>query len=308
MGIIAVAGGTGSIGRTIVEALVERGAHDVFVLTRKARESDNVKFLAVDYGDVNGIAQALEEARVDTVICAFGMESDAISQAQINLIHAAERSTVTKRFMVSGYDMLFKDEQMTWLPIARWARDADKAVAATNLEHTRVVNGLFLDYYGIPHWKSYLKPWINGVHVPGKWAVLPGDGLSPINFVTTKDMARFVTRLMDSSGWKPVSFIAGQTTTFKEICEIAERARGERFFVQYESLESLRNGRISFPEFVETGLEGSGQSTESIFAMFHLTSATGGYTITSDDTLDRRFPDIHITTAEEVIESSWRGR
>ena len=35
MGIIAVAGGTGSVGQTIVEALVAHGKHNILILTRK---------------------------------------------------------------------------------------------------------------------------------------------------------------------------------------------------------------------------------------------------------------------------------
>ncbi|KAB8070676.1 hypothetical protein BDV29DRAFT_197865 [Aspergillus leporis] len=308
MRIVAVAGGTGSVGQTIVEALVAYDKHKVVVLTRKARTpSNNVTFLEVDYGDVGGMSKSLEAANVETVICAFGMESDAISKAQVNLIRAADMSASTKRFVISGYDMLFKEEHTSWLPTAKWAFEANHAVEKTNLEYTRVVNGLFLDYYGLPHWKSHLKPWVNAVNVEGKWAVLPGDGLAKVNFITSHDMARFVARLMDLSEWLPVSYIAGQTATFKDILLLAENTRGEHFSVKHESLEDLRNGRISFPEFYDTGLESAGQSTETIFALFHYISGTGGYTVPSDDTLDSRFPDIRITTAAEVIESSWRS-
>lgn len=236
------------------------------------------------------------------------MESDAISEAQVNLIRAADMSGSTKRFVVSGYDMLFKEEHIPMVPTAKWALAASHAVEESSLEYTRVVNGLFLDYYGLPHWRSHLKPWVNAVNVEGKWAVLPGDGASKVNFITSQDMARFVARLMDLSEWSPVSFIAGQTASFKDILRLAEEARGERFSVKNESLEDLRNGRISFPEFEETGLESTGRSTEYIFALFHYISGTGGYTISRDGTLDAQFPDIKITTAAEVIESSWRNR
>ncbi|KNG86930.1 hypothetical protein ANOM_005363 [Aspergillus nomiae NRRL 13137] len=316
MAIIAVAGGTGSVGQTIVEALVAHGKHTILILTRKVSQSslgsgrwvDELTYLSVDYGNVGATAKSLEAAEVHTVICAFGMESDAISEAQVNLIHAADMSGSTKRFVVGGYDMLFKDEHIPLVPTAKWALAATHAVEESSLEYTRVVNGLFLDYYGLPHWRSHLKPWVNAVNVAGKWAVLPGDGTSKVNFITSQDMARFVARLMDLSEWPPVSFIAGQTASFKDILQLAENARGERFSVKHDSLEDLRNGRISFPKFEETGLESSGHSTESIFALFHYISGTGGYTITSNDTLDTRFPDIQIMTAAEVIESSWRNR
>lgn len=38
MAVIAVAGGTGSIGRSIVEAVVEAGNFEVIVLSRKVRD------------------------------------------------------------------------------------------------------------------------------------------------------------------------------------------------------------------------------------------------------------------------------
>ncbi|KAE8382383.1 hypothetical protein BDV26DRAFT_288664 [Aspergillus bertholletiae] len=306
MRIIAVAGGTGSVGQTIVEALVAHGKHKVLILTRKPHHQVNeLTYLAVDYEDVSATARSLEAANVDTVICAFGMESDAISEAQVNLIRAADLSGPTKRFVVSGYDMLFQEEHIAMVPTAKWALAATQAAEGSSLEYTRVVNGLFLDYYGLPHWRSHLKPWVNAVNVAGKWAVLPGDGTCQVNFITSQDMARFVARLMDLPKWSPVSSIVGQTASFKDILQVAERVRGERFSVKYESLGDLRDGRISFPEFEETGLESTGRSTESILASFHYISGTGGYAISSDDPLDARFPDIKITTAADVIESSW---
>jgi NAD dependent epimerase/dehydratase family enzyme len=36
---VAIAGGTGHLGRTLVEGLVESGDHDIFVLTRAVRIS-----------------------------------------------------------------------------------------------------------------------------------------------------------------------------------------------------------------------------------------------------------------------------
>lgn len=39
MAIIAVAGGSGDLGRLIVQALVKRNKHDVYVLSRKDKVS-----------------------------------------------------------------------------------------------------------------------------------------------------------------------------------------------------------------------------------------------------------------------------
>lgn len=45
MGIIAVAGGSGPVGRTIVDALVAHGRHKVYVFSRNVRFEDG--FLSV---------------------------------------------------------------------------------------------------------------------------------------------------------------------------------------------------------------------------------------------------------------------
>ena len=115
---------------------------------------------------------------------------------------------------------------ISYIPTAKWAFDALRVIETTSLKHTRVVNGMFLDYYGLPHWKSYLKPWVNAVNVQRKWAVIPGDGEMPVSFITTQDLGRFVARLMDLKEWPRVSCFAGVTASFNEILKLAEAARG----------------------------------------------------------------------------------
>lgn len=96
----------------------------------------------------------------------------------------------------------------------------------TDLEYTRVINGFFLDYYGIPHWPTHLKPWTNSVSVEGKWAVIPGDGTSRGHFITSRDMADMVARMVDLPKWNKLTSIVGEELTFLQIAEIAERVRG----------------------------------------------------------------------------------
>ncbi|KAI9042434.1 NAD(P)-binding protein [Aspergillus affinis] len=301
MGIIAVAGGTGSVGRTIVESLIEHGKHQA------PGDGDIFRILQVDYNDVESTALAFEAEQIDTVICVFGMISDESSDTQINLIRAADRSKFTRRFVVSEFDMLFKEEHISYIPTAKWAFDALRMIETTGLEHTRVVNGMFLDYYGLPHWRSHLKPWVNAVNVQRKWAVIPGDGETPVSFITTQDLGRFVARLMDLEEWPRVSCFAGVTASFNKILKHAERVREDKFTVKYEDLETLRKGKISFPEFEDAGFKASDQSDEAIFALFHRVAATGGYFIPPDKALDDRFPDIKVTTAEEVM-NVWKDR
>ena len=45
---VAVAGGTGNVGKTIVDALIASQKHEVIVLTRKVRARDNPNNLTAD--------------------------------------------------------------------------------------------------------------------------------------------------------------------------------------------------------------------------------------------------------------------
>ena len=46
----------------------------------------------------------------------------------------------------------------------------------TDLQWTVFINGIFLDYFGMPHIKSYLKPNVFVIDVENKAAAIPGDG------------------------------------------------------------------------------------------------------------------------------------
>lgn len=52
----------------------------------------------------------LEHAGIDTVICAIGVATPETNTAQLNLIKAAELSKTTRRFVISSFDMLQREE------------------------------------------------------------------------------------------------------------------------------------------------------------------------------------------------------
>lgn len=129
MGIIAVAGGGGQVGRALVDGLIAHGGHTVYVLSRNVRslegtpvstsmltliqnheQEDTISFVTVNYSDVQAVAKFLEGAKVDTLVCAIGMLTPEGNQAQINLILAANYSSTTNRFVISSYDMPFLPE------------------------------------------------------------------------------------------------------------------------------------------------------------------------------------------------------
>ncbi|KAM0500995.1 hypothetical protein ACHAP8_004717 [Fusarium lateritium] len=307
MRVVAVAGGTGSVGSTIVDGLVEYGKHKVYALSRSERPSSGaVSYLKVDYNDAEAITKALEKASVNVLICAISVISPEANQTQKNLIQAAERSSSTERFVISSFDMLHVKEDIELSPLSRYTFEAIDMLETTSLTYTRIANGWFLDYYGMPHWKSNLEPWINVLNMKSKWAAIPGDGSIQASFITSQDMSRFVARLMDIEEWGKISAIRGITLSFDELVQTAEKARGAKFEVVVDSLEKLKSGKISFfPDFPPIG---HGDGDEAFFAMIHYQAGIGRYVVPRDlSFLDDEFPDLKITEASEVM-GSWKGQ
>lgn len=207
--------------------------------------------------------------------------------------------------------------------MARYTFEAIDELEKTQLTYTRIANGWFLDYYGMPHWKTHLEPWINVMNVEKKWAVIPGDGNVKASFITSQDMSRFVARLMDLEKWNKVSPIIANTLSFSELVEMAEKARGKpgrhtprswysryvgcKFRVANDSLEKLQSGKISFHE--DFPPIGYGEGDQAFFAMLHYQAAIGRYLVPRDyPPLDAEFPGLKITTPLEVMETAWKDK
>ncbi|PSN61719.1 NAD(P)-binding protein [Corynespora cassiicola Philippines] len=302
---IAVAGGTGPVGQSIVDGLVEYG-HEVYVFSRSDRGSQKgIQYLRAEYEDIDATSKSLEQAKVATVICAIGVATPETNQAQLNLIRAASKTKSIGRFVISSFDMLQRKENSDISPLAKYTHEAIDLLETTELEYTRVANGWFLDYYGMPHWKSYLHPWINVLSMEKKWAAIPGDGSARAHFVTTQDMGRFVAHLMDLDKWPKISSIVGEELTMDQLVELAEKARGSKFRVEHDSLEKLKSGKISFiSEFPPAGF---GDGDEAFYAMIHYQVGLGGCLVPTEETLNEKFPHLKTTSAAEVMES-WKGR
>lgn len=125
---VVVAGGTGSVGRTLVDAIVETGRHEVFVLSRKVRLLDSMGFslfsampltkhqethtfseqssvisLLTNYNSVDVIARILSQNEIHTVISTLSGLTPDVAEAELRLIRGAAASTTVKRFAPSEF-------------------------------------------------------------------------------------------------------------------------------------------------------------------------------------------------------------
>ncbi|KAJ4315043.1 hypothetical protein N0V94_006155 [Neodidymelliopsis sp. IMI 364377] len=255
MVVVAVVGGTGNVGKTIVDAFKEDGKHEVIVLARKA----------------NQLTKTLEDNKVHTVI----------STVLISL----------------------------WIGPNAFREQNIKVLRQTSLEWTQFHNGLFLDYYGIPHVESYLVPLVFAVDIANRAAAIPGaTGDESLSLTYTKDLGKFVVAALSLSKWDEALYCYSDQLSMKEIVKLAEEATGTKFDVTYDSVEKLRSGQITeLPSHKPTYEFFPKEMLVDLLAKFGLWIVYGIMYRPKTGSLNEKFPEIKTTTAKEII-GAWKGK
>lgn len=183
------------------------------------------------------------------------------------------------------------------------------ALEDTSLEYTSVVNGLFLDYYVVPHVKSYLPPLALAIDIANKTAAIPGSGDVPVVFTYSFDVGNFVAALLAQSSWQKESYIIGDKVTLNELLAIAEEARGSKFETTHDSMDKLRSFQVTelpahppmYPFFPKQMLQG-------MSAVFGILFEEGFFDLKSEQSLNEQFPGIKTRKVRELIEEAWKGK
>ncbi|WKT54439.1 NmrA-like domain [Fusarium oxysporum f. sp. vasinfectum] len=304
MPVVAVAGGTASVGRFIVEETISDGNFEVIVLSRKAdsalEKELGARILPIDYSDPDSIAILLEDNHVDIVISALGGHTPP--EQEYGLIRAAAKSKATKRYIPSVWGIKYRPEH-SWFPIAAAKLSIFDALEKADLEWTVVANGFFLDYWGAPNLKTYLDHLTIVLDVAGRKAAIPGNQNQPLVFTYTKDVAKFTAKLLTLEKWEQVSYIIGDRLTWKEFTQLAEDITGEKFEITYDSVELLKSGKVTelpghvplYPFFPKEALQG-------MQAQFGILFDQGAFDFQPEQTLNSLFPEIKAATARDVLE------
>ncbi|KAJ5184465.1 hypothetical protein N7491_007670 [Penicillium cf. griseofulvum] len=300
MAIIAVAGGTGKLGRAIVEALKATTSHTIYILARKENkdlsEELGVPIEPTQYSNVESLAKFLEDNKIDTIVSAMAVVDDNSSSSQLNLIAAANQSLNTKRFIPSEYGIAYTEEHAALFPIVEYKLAAIQKLQSTALEYTLVSNGFFMDYYGLPRANSYLQPFVFALDMAQNAAAIPGSGDTPVVFTHTFDVAKFVAALISQADWPKRSIIIGDKKTWNEALAIAEETKGTKFNVTYRA--SIAFCFLPFPPK---------EQLQYILAVFGRWTAAGDFDFPEIDTLNSRFPNIETRTLRQVMEQGWKA-
>ncbi|KAF6528723.1 hypothetical protein HZS61_000035 [Fusarium oxysporum f. sp. conglutinans] len=292
MKVVAVAGGTGHVGRPIVESLAQSQSFKVLVLGRKACQHTSglpasAVYIQVDYDNVEALSQILKHHNVHTLICTIQITDETASSAQVNLIRASDSSSTVKRSRAAAFQAASIEQ-----------------LRRTNLEWTRFAVGFFLDYYGMPNIKTHLPMLTFALDIPHKKAAIPGTGDEPISFTYTYDVAKFVAAFLDETEWEELTVCYGERTTWNSFLKIAEEVSGQPFEVTYDSVESLQRGAVSelpshkaelvaspFPEAI----------AKQLLAILGIWAVNGQFDIQHNRSLNAKYPDIKPMAVRDAL-------
>ncbi|ORY07627.1 NAD(P)-binding protein, partial [Basidiobolus meristosporus CBS 931.73] len=220
---VALAGGSGGLGRYILDELLSQGKHRVVILAREPRpdlEKLGATVAVVDYANSESLLKALQG--VHTVLSFIWSDDGGLKDAQIELLKAAERAGV-KRFAPSEWAL----DSVSYDDVPQYAdkKPIRELLSKSSIESTLFFNGLFLNYFGKE--KGYLRE-VNIVYdVEKGTAVIPGTGEEPLSVTHTTDVARYVVASLEQPKWRPITGIEGERTTFNKILHSLERATGK---------------------------------------------------------------------------------
>ncbi|KAI8649656.1 NmrA domain-containing protein [Fusarium keratoplasticum] len=309
MAVIAVAGGTGSIGRSIVEAVVEAGNFEVILLSRKAdpelERLLGARILVIDYSDTASLTRLFEDENVDTVLSALSVSTPL--EYESNLIQAADKSKVTRRFIPSGFGAKYGPEQR-FFALAAPKIAAEEALEKTQLQWTIICNGFFLDYWGMPKVKSYLGPSVLVLDLPAKKAAIPGLGDTPVVFTYSGDVAKFTAAILTLDKWEKASYVIGDKVTWNEFVATAEEVLAEKIDTVHDSVELLKSGQITeLPSQVPAYALLPKEAFQGMCATFGLFFEQGLLDFQQETAVNRLFPDIKTESVKDMLELGWKN-
>ncbi|KAM0425872.1 hypothetical protein ACHAPT_008810 [Fusarium lateritium] len=308
--LVAVAGGTGNLGRTIVEAIIADGKLQVAILAREANVEKETqigaRILVVNYNHVDDLTKVLEDNNIGTVIST--LNTMGVAEPELNLIAAADQSKCTKRYVPSIWGVKYTQEIAERFPIAKPKLAVVAALENTSLEYTLWFTGHFADYYVTPHLPSHMIPLGVVIDMANNAAAIPGSGNVPVAFTYTMDLAKFVAASLALSKWQPETYLVGDKLTWNELLELVEAAKGVNFSVAYDSVDSLKGRKVTeLPKHADMYNFFPKEKLQGFLSTFGLMFESSLFDL-KGDSIAKEFPDINLRNMRELLTEAWGGR
>ncbi|KAL4377310.1 hypothetical protein GQ457_02G007190 [Hibiscus cannabinus] len=242
---ILIIGGTGYIGKFIVEASIKLG-HPTFVLVRKSTISDPEKSKLIEifkssgveilYGDIydhESLLMAINQ--VDIVISTLGTQQLA---DQVKIIEAIKEAGNVKRFLPSEFGM-DADRVHAVEPAAgvfRIKAKIRRAIEAEGIPYTYISSNAFAGHF-LPNLMQE-----NAIVPPRDKVVIPGDGNPKAIFVQEDDIATYTIKAAeDPRTLNKILYMRppSNVLSFNEIVSLWERKIGKTLGKSYVPEEQL---------------------------------------------------------------------
>ncbi|KAI5455875.1 hypothetical protein BGZ63DRAFT_436414 [Mariannaea sp. PMI_226] len=295
---VAIAGATGGLGRTIMEAIVARKKHNVFALSRKQtgvfHEQPEVTVLAVNYSSPEDIAAILKINAIDTIVSCLSLHTEEDNQAQLNLIEGAAQSTTVTTFVPSD-NFPFPATEYKVAAVKK-LRDIP------GIQYTRFLSGMFMDYYGPPQAPTRMNTMTIVIDHENHKAVVPGDGNIPVVLTHTTDVARFVAASLDLKEWPEASFIRGDKLTLNKLVAIAESIQGCKYDISYDKITDLKAGKNTELPINATRYEFLPKEVMDRISQISGLAIANGWMDLNGPLLNDRFPELKPMSVKDFFE------
>ncbi|KAG5796171.1 hypothetical protein H9Q69_004784 [Fusarium xylarioides] len=309
---VAVVGGSGNLGREVIDEIIARGSYEVVILSRGARAADLPKGVAwrqVDYDDKSALVDAMKG--IDTVLSFLAMlDQNEALELHKKLIDAAIEAGV-RRFAPSEWASAsnsgvahyqYKDKVRKYLEEVNSNEQ--------KIEYCLFQPGMFTDYFGHPRAKTkHFGTFYMFADFQNRRAIIPEDADAPITLTTVRDMSQVVAQALEYNGvWPTVGGIQGTAFTVSELIALAEKLRGP-FKVEKISNEDLeaRNVTTSWYPVVEHHAlpdEMREQVSKGVLLEYMAALKRGVWTVS--DEWNKLLPDFQFTSAESYLKDIWQ--
>ncbi|KAI1840730.1 hypothetical protein JX265_002093 [Neoarthrinium moseri] len=315
MAIVAVAGGTGGVGRTVLDAITKSGEHQAIVISRTVASAiapSEPRRFAVDYNNVEQMKNIFQDNNVEVVVSALLLADEDVAQSQINLIKAAAQSGTVTKFIPSEYYIDFHAPIPGSDLFTNFQIEAEEELSRhPELTWTLIRVGIFLDHLTMPYnpKKTYISPFWAFVDVDHEQCVFPGDGSQSLVLTHSTDLAAYIERLigLPAKDWPRESLIASNRLQVKDLETLIKKVTGKNFEVTYDSIESIHKGRITplpsnqavFKDPVK------GELLHQVEIQVMLSMLSNAHELPGKD-LAQVFPNVQKTEIEDFLRAGWK--
>ncbi|KAJ4264213.1 hypothetical protein NW762_005407 [Fusarium torreyae] len=302
---VAVLGGSGHVGKTIVDAIKEHSSHSA-----STTDDAEAPTVLVQYDVASSLISALEEHKIETVISCLGVHDDNLAQVEAAVIRASDQSKYTRRFIPSNWSL--PNANTSKSPLNPWAvfqRKALDLLRTTSLQWTEVAPGYFLDYWGMPYIKTYLTSMTPVIDMNNAIAAIPGSGDELVAFSYSFDVAKVVAELLNLSEWQDTTYIIGDKLTWNDFLKLAEDAKGTEFKVYRDNLDKLGKGEITeLPCHIPAYSFFPKEHLQGLYAILESLMAVGEFNLPFEKAINPQFPGIEMLTVKKMFEKTWKAR